>query len=297
MYRTGDTALTVRIPAAEPVVGRWRAAHDPSAAYGVPPHVTVLYPFLPPDRVDVDELRRLFAEHEPFDLRFERTARLPGLLYLAPEPDGPLRELTDAVAARWPEAPPYRNAHPGDVPHLTVATSALDEVEDGLTGLPVTWRVGGVTLSAFDGRSWRDTAYFPLGRPPEAEFGFPGELRDRLVAAILSGEKTATSSLLLEYEKEGEPLPSAGEWSVLVDSAGRRIALLETSEVRVVPLRDVDDRFARDEGEGFADTAEWRAAHVAFWTSPGMVAALGERPLIDDDTPVVAERFRLLDRW
>src|SRR3954462_3463873 len=34
------------------------------------------------------------------------------------------------------------------------------------------------------------------GRLPVAEFGFPGELRDRLVPAILAGKKTATTGLL-----------------------------------------------------------------------------------------------------
>jgi uncharacterized protein YhfF len=40
---------------------------------------------------------------------------------------------------------------------------------------------------------------------PAAQFGFPGEMRDRLVRAILDGAKTATASLLVEYERE--PLP------------------------------------------------------------------------------------------
>jgi len=38
---------------------------------------------------------------------------------------------------------------------------------------------------------------------PAAEFGFLGELRDRLVAAILEGEKTSTTGLYAEYEEEG----------------------------------------------------------------------------------------------
>src|SRR5579875_1539731 len=45
---------------------------------------------------------------------------------------------------------------------------------------------------------------------PAAEFGFPGPLRDRLVAAILSGAKTATSSLMADYEHGHEPLPRGG---------------------------------------------------------------------------------------
>jgi uncharacterized protein YhfF len=43
------------------------------------------------------------------------------------------------------------------------------------------------------------------------EFAFPGPIRDGLVALVLSGEKTATSSLLVEWEMENEPLPTVGE--------------------------------------------------------------------------------------
>ena len=42
---------------------------------------------------------------------------------------------------------------------------------------------------------------------PVAEFAAPGPLRDRLVQLIRSGTKTGTSSLLGDYEAEGQPLP------------------------------------------------------------------------------------------
>lgn len=47
------------------------------------------------------------------------------------------------------------------------------------------------------------------------EFAFPGPLRDRLVAAVLSGAKTATSGLVLAYERENEPLPTAGQFRLV----------------------------------------------------------------------------------
>ena len=40
------------------------------------------------------------------------------------------------------------------------------------------------------------------------------------MAAILSGAKTSTSSLLLGYERANEALPAVGELSAVVDSAG-----------------------------------------------------------------------------
>lgn len=131
---------------------------------------------------------------------------------------------------------------------------------------------------------------------PIAEFAFAAPLRDQLVAAILTGEKTATAGLLVQLEAEGEALPEVGSRAVVVDSDERPVAIIETTEVRIVRAGDVDLQFAIDEGEGFSSVAEWRAAHERFWTSAPMRELLGEDPEITDDTPVVAERFRLVER-
>jgi uncharacterized protein YhfF len=131
---------------------------------------------------------------------------------------------------------------------------------------------------------------------PPAEFGFPGPLRDQLVAAILSGAKTSTSALVLGYERENEPLPEAGERLAVVDSQGRRVAAIELTEVRVVRLADVDLRHAVDEGEGDESVAQWRAGHESFWHSPQVREELGDPTFtVDDDTLVLAQRFRLVD--
>jgi uncharacterized protein YhfF len=130
-----------------------------------------------------------------------------------------------------------------------------------------------------------------------AEFGFPGPLRDALVDAILSGEKTATTGLLEAYRREGADVEAVGGRALVVDSAGRGVAVIETTEVEVKRMGDVDLELARDEGEGFENVEEWRDAHVRFFTSPEMVAALGDPPVeIDDDTLVVCSRFRLVER-
>ncbi|MFF9686781.1 ASCH domain-containing protein [Streptomyces sp. NPDC014623] len=126
---------------------------------------------------------------------------------------------------------------------------------------------------------------------------FPGPLRDRLVAAVLSGEKVLTSGLLVEYEAEGEELPPVGERSALIDSGGREVAVVELTEVRVLPLGSVGLRHAIDEGEGYASVAEWRAGHEAFWHSEEMREALGDPSFtVDDGTMIVAERFRVVER-
>jgi uncharacterized protein YhfF len=130
---------------------------------------------------------------------------------------------------------------------------------------------------------------------PRVEFGFPGPLRDQLVAAILSGAKTSTSSLLLGYERFGEPLPEVGSVAAVVDSADRRVAAIEVTSVRVVRLGDVDLQHAIDEGEGDESVAQWRAGHEGFWHSAEVRAELGDPEFtVNDDTLILAERFRLL---
>ncbi|MFH9816852.1 ASCH domain-containing protein [Streptomyces sp. NPDC017230] len=134
-----------------------------------------------------------------------------------------------------------------------------------------------------------------LASLPRAEFAFPGPLRDQLVAAILDGSKTSTTGLVLDYEHEGEPLPTVGSREVVVDSDDRPVAVIEVTDVRVVPLGRVDLAHAVDEGEGYTTVAEWRAGHEGFWHSEEMRAALNDPGFaVDDTTPAVLQRFRLV---
>jgi uncharacterized protein YhfF len=130
---------------------------------------------------------------------------------------------------------------------------------------------------------------------PVLELAFPGPERDSGVAAILAGEKTATTGLPQIYEQAGEPVPQPGQRFSVVDSAERPVAVIELTEVRVVPISEVDDAYARAEGRGYADAAQWRRAHEEFFRSDGVAAFLGTVPEIGDDTLVVTQRFRLVE--
>lgn len=130
---------------------------------------------------------------------------------------------------------------------------------------------------------------------PVAEFGFPGPLRDQLVAAILSGAKTTTTGLVADYEREGSALPTPGLRQAVIDSAGNQVAVIEVTGVRVIRLADVDLAHAVGEGEGYTSVAEWRAGHERFWHSAEVRAALDDPDFtVGDDTLVVAETFRLV---
>lgn len=132
-------------------------------------------------------------------------------------------------------------------------------------------------------------------------FGHPGsELRRELVELVMAGTKTATAGLRIEWELDGDALPTPGAREAVIDADGRFVGIIETTECRVLRLADVDDAFARDEGEGFADAAAWRGAHERFWS--GYLGELRERLgdpdwSLTDDIEIVCQRFRLIERF
>ena len=172
------TALIVAVPQAEAAVGELRARLDPAASWGVPAHITVLYPFLAPAAID-DAVRAALASEVArvprFAFTLTRTAWFgDAVLWLAPEPDGPLRRLTAAVAARFPQCPPYGGRFDEVVPHLTVGDRQPRPVLDAAAArvaphLPIEAHAESVLLIAGrpePGGGWHPVAELPLGPAP-----------------------------------------------------------------------------------------------------------------------------------
>ena len=168
------TALVIAVPEAAEAVEGWlekTVLNKPSN--GVPAHVTILFPFVPAEELDDETLaalRELCAGVEPFDFQLPGCARFPAVLYLAPEPAGPFRALTEAVVARWPEQLPYEGEFEEVVPHLTVAEgedALLDAAEaDVAPKLPIAARATEVVLLEQTEpllQSWRVRERFALG--------------------------------------------------------------------------------------------------------------------------------------
>lgn len=129
--------------------------------------------------------------------------------------------------------------------------------------------------------------------PPEAWYFCDNEAdANELGALVLAGIKTATCSLLWEYEAEGEKIPAVGDLSIITDWDGQPLGIIQTTEITIRPYNQVDASFAYDEGEGDRSLDYWRAAHRRFFSR--YCAELGRE--LADDMPLVCERFRLIYR-
>lgn len=169
-----QSGLIIEIPEAENPVGSLRREHDANARLGVPAHVTVLFPFLPPSDVGPSvllRLRELFATVTPFDVVLTGTAWFgEEVLWLAPEDPRPLRALTDLVCQAFPGLLPFGGQFDDVVPHLTVAHGShledMLQAERELSGrLPIHARPTAVSLMVQrTGGWWRTIDAFPFAR-------------------------------------------------------------------------------------------------------------------------------------
>ena len=119
-----ETALIIVVPEAEPHVSHLRRQFDPSASRGLAAHITVLYPFMPPEEVTdtvANQIRAIALSFTAFGFQLSKVGLFPGALYLAPTPAHPFIALTVALARHFPEYPPYGGQFRNVVPHLTVA--------------------------------------------------------------------------------------------------------------------------------------------------------------------------------
>jgi 2'-5' RNA ligase len=173
--RTRESAIGVNLHALAPALDRWRLASVDAARHGVPPHITLLYPWrsAPLRPIDLAEAATALAGVPPFMVTLRDLGRFPGVLCLRPEPQDVLRDLIRRLAAAFPDTPPYGGEFADPLPHLTVAKAndgdALDRIEAEVRAaicalLPLTQLVEAIAIEeeGEDGM-WSQRAAIPLG--------------------------------------------------------------------------------------------------------------------------------------
>jgi 2'-5' RNA ligase len=165
--RTGLVLLT---PGLEDLVDPWRRRYDPVRAYGMPAHVTILYPWLPYESItdgDREALATLCHARPPLEMTFADFGRFPETLWLDPQPARPIVDLVQEIAQRWPAYPPFAGAFADIVAHLTLADrrdpdSLRDVIDAVQPRLPVCVTVPALTLMRLTADRWVSDTEFPF---------------------------------------------------------------------------------------------------------------------------------------
>jgi hypothetical protein len=176
-----ETILLLPVPTAEPAVGRHRARLVESAKNGVPAHITVLYPFLPPAGISeplLASLGSLFAGFAAFEFTLDRVCWFgEEVVWLGPRDPAPFSALISAASTAFPSCPPYGGQHAEPLPpHLTIGKSggqqALRAAAESVgPRLPIEATAAEVVLMTgprpgtpdTPPGQWRTIAAFPLG--------------------------------------------------------------------------------------------------------------------------------------
>jgi 2'-5' RNA ligase len=165
----------VPVPALDEVI-RERTAHydasfvsaDPDFAHA---HITLLAPWAQqPTDAELSQVARIADTAGTFDVTLSRIAEFPnGVIYLRPEPDRHLRELSSHLATAFPQFPPYQRQHADIVPHLTLdrrsATVTPATVRASVSHLlPLTITVDRIDLQWWANHACRRLRTWPLGQ-------------------------------------------------------------------------------------------------------------------------------------
>lgn len=113
---------------------------------------------------------------------------------------------------------------------------------------------------------------------------------NELVELVLRGPKRATASSLWVYEIDGEPIPQEGELSIVTDWNGVAKCIIQRTKVNILPYKEVDEDFAKTEGEGDCSIEYWRCGHERYFEQE--CKRIGK--IFIDDMPVICEEFEVV---
>ena len=121
-------------------------------------------------------------------------------------------------------------------------------------------------------------------------FGNTANLAAELGALVASGRKTATAAYDDVYSHYKIERPQMGDTEIICDFAGSLLAVIEISDLRVIPFEEVGADHARLEGEGDRSLEHWRRIHREYFEAEG--EAIGVP--FSDGSLILCQRFRLV---
>jgi len=130
-----ESTILIPVPEVEFLVSDLRARYDPSGSKGVPAHVTLLFPFIPPEKItpeDIKILQELFKIPR-FEFTLSHINTFPDAVFIEPKERELFVELTRRIYAQFPDYPPEEGKYLPEInPHLTIGHQLGDRFDECL---------------------------------------------------------------------------------------------------------------------------------------------------------------------
>ena len=170
----GHTVLAVPVPPLDGVVRERTDFYDASFVSTDPnfahAHITLLGPWAEqPSVADLTLVADIARSVGPFQVRLAQLGEFPdGVIYLRPEPDHQLTDLTSRLVAAFPQFPPYQGQFRDVVPHLTLDRRSATVTRETVSAtvrdlLPVTVNVDRIDLQWWGNHACRRLHTWRLG--------------------------------------------------------------------------------------------------------------------------------------
>lgn len=117
-----------------------------------------------------------------------------------------------------------------------------------------------------------------------------GDQPDHLADLVLKGIKIATASAYDQHLYFNESIGQVGDTSLITDSQGNAVCMIETTKIYKAPFKDVTKEHAFKEGEGDRSLAYWRQVHETLFTE--WLAEIGIT--FTEDSLIVCEEFKVV---
>ena len=108
----------------EDKVAKWRKKYVESALHGMPPHITLLFPFKNPKEINtevINKLKTIFSKITPFSYSLIGINTFPSVIFMEPLEKERFIKLTKKLLKMFPDTSLYGNEFSGINPHLTIA--------------------------------------------------------------------------------------------------------------------------------------------------------------------------------
>ena len=129
----------------------------------------------------------------------------------------------------------------------------------------------------------------------EIEMKYPGagawqmgdspELASELANLIKKGIKTASCGSFASYQQE-ESAPRIGSYNIILDGQNVPVCVIRLVSLQLVRFCDINEEFARKEGEGDLSLEYWKKEHQRFFSSEGHFS---------EDMELIAEEFEVVE--